>query len=126
MKHVTQFLLKTLTSRKFWAAVAASLPFALNEDWTNFALVWMSYAGIQGAVDASERVGTQKAITAADAAKAVGAGLEDGVPQSKEEILAAIQAVAADLAKDEPGTPSPEIDSDLTPVDGAVEEPGDA
>lgn len=55
-------LAKTLHSRKFWAAVAASIPFAMNHDWQSFALVWMSYAGIQGAVDASEVVGAKKAI----------------------------------------------------------------
>ena len=46
IKHIQEFLLKTLTSRKFWASVAASAPFALAGDFENFALVWMAYAGI--------------------------------------------------------------------------------
>ncbi len=64
IKHIQEFLLKTLTSRKFWASVAASAPFALAGDFENFALVWMAYAGIQGAVDASEGVGTKRAVEA--------------------------------------------------------------
>ena len=59
--HVRDFLKKTLTSRKFWAAVTASVPFAMAGDFENFAMVWMAYAGIQGAVDASEGVGSKKA-----------------------------------------------------------------
>lgn len=59
-QHIADFIHKTLTSRKFWAAVAASVPFAQAGDWNSFAYVWMGYAGIQGAVDASERVGTGK------------------------------------------------------------------
>jgi hypothetical protein len=47
---------ETLTSRKFWAAVASSLPFALAQDWTSFAYVWMTYAGIQGAVDVAGKI----------------------------------------------------------------------
>jgi len=62
IKHTQEFLRKTLTSRKFWASVAASAPFALAGDFENFALVWMAYAGIQGAVDASEGVGTKRAV----------------------------------------------------------------
>lgn len=49
--HLQTFLVKTLTSRKFWAAVASSIPFALAHDWQSFAMVWMAYAGIQGVVD---------------------------------------------------------------------------
>jgi hypothetical protein len=64
IKHIQEFLRKTLTSRKFWASVAASAPFALAGDFENFALVWMAYAGIQGAVDASEGVGTKRAVEA--------------------------------------------------------------
>jgi hypothetical protein len=64
IKHIQEFLRKTLTSRKFWASVAASAPFALAGDFDNFALVWMAYAGIQGAVDASEGVGTKRAVEA--------------------------------------------------------------
>ena len=50
---IKTFLNKTLTSRKFWAAMAAGMPFALAHDWENFAYVWMAYAGIQGVVDAT-------------------------------------------------------------------------
>lgn len=46
------FLKKTLTSRKFWAAVAASTPYAVAGDWAGFSNVWLIYAGIQGSVDA--------------------------------------------------------------------------
>jgi len=66
IKHIQEFLRKTLTSRKFWASVAASAPFALAGDFENFALVWMAYAGIQGAVDASEGVGTKRAVEASE------------------------------------------------------------
>ena len=45
----------TLTSRKFQAAVVASIPFAMTEQWDKFAQVWMAYAGVQGVVDAAER-----------------------------------------------------------------------
>lgn len=54
------FFLKTVNSRKFWASVAASGPFAVAGDWENFAMVWMAYAGIVGGVDAAERVGVAK------------------------------------------------------------------
>lgn len=60
MNHIQDFLTKTLTSRKFWAALAAAISFAAAGDWQSFAYVWMTYAGIQGAVDASERVGSAK------------------------------------------------------------------
>ena len=50
--EIRYFIRKTATSRKFWAAVAASLPLALAHNWHDFALVWIGYAGIQGAVDA--------------------------------------------------------------------------
>jgi hypothetical protein len=55
------FLRKTLTSRKFWAAVGASVPFAMVGNWQSFALVWCGYLTVQGAVDAVERVGAEKA-----------------------------------------------------------------
>ena len=50
--EVSNLLKKTLGSRKFWATVAASIPFALANDWQSFAYCWMAYAGIQGSVDA--------------------------------------------------------------------------
>ena len=65
-------LAKTLHSRKFWAAVAASGPFAMAQDWNSFAYGWMAYAGIQGAVDASEGLGAKKAAVAPEPAQAVG------------------------------------------------------
>ena len=52
--EIRNFIHKTITSRKFWAAVAASVPLALARDWQNFAVVWIAYAGIQGAVDAAQ------------------------------------------------------------------------
>ena len=52
MKSIKDFFHKALSSRKFWAAVAASGPFAIAGDWNSFAAVWMGYAGIQGGVDA--------------------------------------------------------------------------
>ena len=58
MRHLLE---KTLTSRKFWAAVASAVPFAMAGDWNAFATVWMTYAGIQGAVDGAERIGVVKA-----------------------------------------------------------------
>lgn len=61
MRHLSNFLHKTLTSRKFWAAVASSIPFAMAEDWQSFAMVWMAYAGIQGAVDGLEVMGSKRA-----------------------------------------------------------------
>ena len=61
-KHIRDFIHKTLTSRKFWAAVTASAPFAQIGDWNSFSMVWMAYAGIQGAVDASEGLGSKRAI----------------------------------------------------------------
>lgn len=67
MRHVGAFLHKTLTSRKFWAAVAASIPFAQAGDWNSFAMVWMAYAGIQGAVDGLEAHGAKRAATDAHA-----------------------------------------------------------
>lgn len=54
------FLQKTLTSRKFWAAVAASVPLAFDESWKEFAMIWIAYAGIQGAVDSFEALPTKK------------------------------------------------------------------
>lgn len=52
--EIKAFVKKTLTSRKFWAALAACMPFALAQDWDSFATVLMAYAGIQGGVDAAE------------------------------------------------------------------------
>jgi hypothetical protein len=52
--EIKSFIHNTITSRKFWAAVAASVPLALARDWQNFAIVWIAYAGIQGAVDAAQ------------------------------------------------------------------------
>ena len=57
------FLSKALSSRKFWAAVAASISFAMAHDWVNFAYVWMAYAGIQGAVDGAEHLGKREPTT---------------------------------------------------------------
>jgi hypothetical protein len=54
------FLQKTLTSRKFWAAVAASVPLAFDSSWREFAMIWIAYAGIQGAVDSFEALPTKK------------------------------------------------------------------
>ena len=50
------FIHKTITSRKFWAALVACIPFATANDWNGFAMVWMTYAGIQGGVDAAEKL----------------------------------------------------------------------
>ncbi len=61
---MSHFLQKTLTSRKFWAAVTSSVPFAIAGDWTSFATVWMTYAGIQGGVDAAERWGRDRMTVA--------------------------------------------------------------
>lgn len=52
--EIQKFIHKTITSRKFWAAVAASIPLAFSHDWQDFAVVWIAYAGIQGAVDAAQ------------------------------------------------------------------------
>jgi hypothetical protein len=49
-----KLLEKTLTSRKFWAAVAGSAPLALAQDWHAFAMVWVAYIGAQAGVDAME------------------------------------------------------------------------
>ena len=57
---IKQYLAKTIGSRKFMAAVMASLPFALASDWVNFAMVWMAYAGIEGVVDATGAIGTKR------------------------------------------------------------------
>lgn len=51
-----QKLRETLASKKFWAAVASSIPFAVERDWVSFAYVWMGYAGIQGLVDAAHHL----------------------------------------------------------------------
>lgn len=56
LDNVVSFLSKTLTSRKFWAAVSASVPFLLAHDWDKFAQVWIAYAGIQGVVDAADKL----------------------------------------------------------------------
>lgn len=42
---------KALRSRKFMAAIVASVPFFVAHDWQEFAFVWMAYASIEGAVD---------------------------------------------------------------------------
>ena len=68
---ITSLLAKTLHSRKFWAAVAAAGPFAAIGDWNSFAYVWMTYAGIQGAVDASEGLGAKKSAVAPEPAQNV-------------------------------------------------------
>jgi len=70
---LVSLLAKTLHSRKFWAAVAASGPFAMAQDWNSFAMVWMAYLGVQGVVDASEGLGARKAVTAPEAPQAVSA-----------------------------------------------------
>lgn len=57
------FLTKTLSSRKFWAAVASSVPFAMAHDWHAFACVWMGYASIQGGVDVAEKLSKRKTQT---------------------------------------------------------------
>lgn len=54
------FLQKTLTSRKFWAAVAASAPLAIDQSWREFAMIWIAYAGIQGAVDSFEALPSKR------------------------------------------------------------------
>ena len=45
IKEIQNFIHKTATSRKFWAAVAAAIPLALDHNWRDFALVWIAYAG---------------------------------------------------------------------------------
>lgn len=50
---------KTIASRKFWAAVTAAIPFAMEEQWVPFALVLMTYAGILGAKEALESLPTK-------------------------------------------------------------------
>jgi hypothetical protein len=54
-------LKETLSSRKFWAAVVASVGFALAEppDWSSFAHVWMAYLGAVGLVEVSEKLGSR-------------------------------------------------------------------
>jgi hypothetical protein len=61
-EQIRSFLSKTLSSRKFWAAVTASIPFASAGDWQSFSVVWMSYAGIQGAVDGLEAHGARRGV----------------------------------------------------------------
>jgi len=53
------FFKKTFTSRKFWAAVASSIPFAIAGDWNSFAYVWMGYASILGTKEAVESIGSK-------------------------------------------------------------------
>ena len=65
LDHLKDFLVKTLTSRKFWAAVASSMPFAIAQDWESFAYVWMAYAGIQGVVDGAASFKKPDALPAA-------------------------------------------------------------
>jgi hypothetical protein len=77
---LTSLLAKTLHSRKFWAAIAASGPFSAIGDWSSFAYVWMTYAGIQGAVDASEGLGARKATAVPETAQAVSEEAPSQVP----------------------------------------------
>jgi len=56
MNHFKAFIHKTITSRKFWAALTASIPFAVVGDWDSFAKVWMAYAFVQGGVDVAEKL----------------------------------------------------------------------
>mgnify|MGYP003643537933 FL=1 len=58
--EIKLFLQKTLTSRKFWAAVAASAPLAIDQSWREFAVIWIAYAGIQGAVDSCEALPSKR------------------------------------------------------------------
>ncbi len=55
MKHATEFFAKTLTSRKFWATVAAVITFGLAGEWHNAGLAIVAYTGVQGTVDAAEK-----------------------------------------------------------------------
>lgn len=59
MQAIGAKLVETLTSRKFWAAVASSAPFVLEEprSWVAFALVWMTYAGLIGIGEAAHKFG---------------------------------------------------------------------
>ena len=54
MKHVKHFATKTLTSRKFWATVAAVITFGLAGEWHEAGLAIMAYVTVQGGVDAVE------------------------------------------------------------------------
>ena len=76
---ILAFLAKTFQSRKFWAAVAASTPSAAAGDWHGFSLIWMAYAGIQGAVDGMAVLGAKKPVSInPPQAEAV----PDGVPEA--------------------------------------------
>lgn len=66
---LVSLLAKSLHSRKFWAAVAASAPFAAVQDWTNFSYVWCGYVGVLGAVDAAEGHGAKKAVVSLGASQ---------------------------------------------------------
>ena len=77
---IVALLSKTLQSRKFWAAVAASGPFAAAGDWHGFSYVWMAYAGIQGAVDGMAVLGAKKPVSVNPPASQD--PVPDGVPEA--------------------------------------------
>jgi len=66
MKHAKHLLSKTLTSRKFWATVAAVITFGLNGEWHEAGLALMAYVGAQGVVDAASRPTTPATLEADD------------------------------------------------------------
>ena len=54
MSHIGELLRKTVTSRKFWATLAAVITFGLAGEWHEAGLAIMAYVGVQGGVDAME------------------------------------------------------------------------
>jgi hypothetical protein len=53
-------IMQIATSRRFWAAVAASVPFGLSGDWVSFSMVWAGYGGLIGAQDIAESLRSEK------------------------------------------------------------------
>lgn len=51
LDHAKSLIAKTLTSRKWWATVAAVITFGLAGEWHEAGLAIMAYVGVQGAVD---------------------------------------------------------------------------
>ena len=48
---------KFLTSRKFWLAVGAAVPYAVAGDWVMFSNILLGLGGIQGGIDVATAIG---------------------------------------------------------------------
>lgn len=65
-------LVETLTSRKFWATVAAAIPLVLAQDWVTLAQLVMVFLAAQAGVDIAGKLKAAEVTTTIGAATVSG------------------------------------------------------